>query len=270
MLIDCHAHLDDKKFSKDLDKVIEKAKNSGVKIIINNGTNPETNRTTLQLAKKYKIIYPALAIHPTHIHEFSDSEIEKELKFIKSKKPIAIGETGLDYLWIKKVLPREIGIKKAKKAGKEKQRQIAFFKKHILLANELNIPVICHSRWAVKRVCEILTELHPKKAILHGFSGSLTQAQEMISLGYKISISTNILYSEYTQCYAKHLPLEALLTETDCPYLFRKNNKTARNEPANIKLVIKELAKLKKISEKKVEQAIQASFKSYFKLNLTL
>ena len=103
LLIDAHAHLEHKLF-KDVDEVIKKAEKAGIKIIINAGTNPETNIVTLKLSKKYSIIKPALGIHPTDSISLTQKEIDQEIKQIEknNSKIIAIGEIGLDYHWHKK------------------------------------------------------------------------------------------------------------------------------------------------------------------------
>jgi len=105
---DVHAHLYDKKFT-DIDNVIKNAKKvlNGVLVA---GEHPESNRQVLELAKKYpKFCYASLGFHPTRVPDFSDKEIEAELKFVESNsnKIIAISETGLDYVWLKRELPKE-------------------------------------------------------------------------------------------------------------------------------------------------------------------
>src|SRR3989344_5069220 len=86
MLIDCHAHLDDIQFSKDLDEVIKRAEENKIIYIINNGVNPNSNRKTLELSKKYKIVKPALGFHPTDSEKFSDDVVDNEIEFIKKTK----------------------------------------------------------------------------------------------------------------------------------------------------------------------------------------
>ena len=100
--LDVHAHLEDPKFAEDLPEVIARAEAAGVKIIVNNGTNPEHNRQTLAIAKKHPIVKAALGLHPTDLVSLSDEEIAAELEFIKSQQNIvALGEVGLDFHWHK-------------------------------------------------------------------------------------------------------------------------------------------------------------------------
>src|SRR3989338_4422475 len=104
MIADAHAHLDDRAFSEDLDEVIGRARAAGVKAIISNGLNPESNRRVLKLGKKYDIIKCALGIYPQEAEKLDDESITNEIRFIiRNKASIAaIGEIGLDYHWTKR------------------------------------------------------------------------------------------------------------------------------------------------------------------------
>ena len=93
MLVDVHSHLDLLEKEKDLDNVINKKE---VKVIISNGTGPESNRRVLEIAKKYEKVKPALGMYPDKAVSLTDKEIDEEIKFIKKQKPFAIGEVGLD------------------------------------------------------------------------------------------------------------------------------------------------------------------------------
>ena len=94
MLVDVHTHLDLLEKEKDLDKVLKNSEK--VKVIITNGTGPESNRRVLEISKKYEKVKPALGLYPDKAISLTDEEIEDEIRFIKSKKPVAIGEVGLD------------------------------------------------------------------------------------------------------------------------------------------------------------------------------
>jgi len=256
---DAHCHLYDKKFDADRDEVIEKAKKvlSGIVVV---GEKPESNRQILKLKEDYgKFWLMGFGIHPEFAHEFSNSEIEAELKWIKKNKPDCIGEVGLDYMWIKQVLPKQIGIKKADAAWSKQQK---VFETFIQFADELGLPLNIHSRWATSQVVEFLEKLRPEKAILHAFSGNLAEAKRASKLGYKISIGNTVAYSEQKRDLAKHLPLSDLLIETDSPVLAPV--KGERNEPSNLTLVVKEIAKIKNVKEAKVIEETNKNFKELF------
>src|SRR4030042_7032102 len=99
LIVDVHAHLDFEEFEKDLDNVMAENQAAGVKAIINNGVDIESNRKVLRLAKKYDIITPALGFYPVHATQVKEEEFDKELEFIsKQHNIVAIGEVGLDYM----------------------------------------------------------------------------------------------------------------------------------------------------------------------------
>ncbi|MBI2040520.1 MAG: TatD family hydrolase [DPANN group archaeon] len=258
---DCHTHIYDDAFSADFEQMISQAKKvlSGIIVV---GEGPESNRKITKLVNDNpEFLFAGYGIHPEFAHEFTEKEIGEEIKWIKKQKPVCIGEVGLDMMWIKRVLPKQIGIKKADEAWPKQQK---VFERFIELADELKIPLNIHSRWATKHVIETLEKLKPKKAILHAFSGSAAEARRAVALGYKISLGTSIMYAEQKQNLAKRLPLDTLLLETDSPVLAPVRGQ--RNEPANVALVVKEIARLKCVSEAEVIEATNKSVKEIFNI----
>jgi len=256
---DCHCHINDPAFNADRDKVIADSKKvlSGIVVV---GSNPKSNRKILELKEKYPdFIFAGYGIHPTDAHEFSDKEVDDEIKWIKKQNPACIGEVGLDMFWVKMKLPKEIGIKKADEAW-EKQKKL--FEKFIKLAKELDSPINIHSRWATKQVIELLEKNKAKKVILHAFSGSLAEGKRAVNLGYKISIGNTIAFAEQKKELAEHLDIKDILLETDSPCLSAKQGE--RNVPANVLAVAKEIAKIKKISESKVIEETNKNFREMF------
>ncbi len=240
MLIDLHAHLDHPYFEKDLDEVIERAKHSGVKIILIAGVNPESNRKVLELCKKYNILKAALGIYPVDAlqKEIETGEyplksesfdIDEEIAFIEknSSKIYAVGESGLDYHWIKD----------------KKESQIRLFQKIIELCERINKPLIVHSRKAEQDCIEILKSSSLKKVNFHCFHGSKKLIKEIINNGWYFSVPTNIVRSQQFQELVKEAPLSHLFCETDSPYLSPYKDK--RNEPAFIIESYKKIAELK-------------------------
>ena len=243
MYIDVHCHLDDARFD-DRDEVIKRAEKAKVVAIINNGASPERNRKTLDLVKKYKIVKKALGFYPGHVHEFDDKEIEKELNWIEKQKPIALGEIGLDFTYA------------------DKERQEKYFRKFIALGKKLDIPLIVHTRKAEKRVIEILEEEKAKKVVLHCFSGKHKLLKRTELLDVYFSIPPIIVHSRHFQELVAKVPLTRLLTETDAPWMAPV--KEERNEPANVVVTVKEIAKIKKVEEEEVMKAIFSNYQKLF------
>jgi TatD DNase family protein len=259
-LIDIHAHLDTSQFKKDLAEVIARAREAGVKLIINSGVNQETNRVSLELAKKYDIIklsfgiYPidALARETGETGEFKGSgfDVYKEIAWMEENKGecIAIGEIGLDF--------------NHKDSSQHESEQRELFIKQIELAKRIDKPIIVHSRKAEAEVIEILKEHHVNKVVLHCFCGGKKLIKEGIKLGFYFSVPPAIKRWENFKELVKLVPMTQLLTETDSPYLGQEAK--MRNEPANVRVTIGEIAKIKNLNEEKVSEIIFNNAKILF------
>jgi len=255
MLIDIHAHLDFPEFEKDLDEVIKRAKEKNLTHIITTGVNKERNRKTLEIAKKYDIVLPALGIYPTEkTTKMNKEEIEKELKFIKKQDIVALGDVGLDYYEIKELPEKE--------KNKQIKNQKELFYEIISLSKNKNLPLIIHSRKAESDVIDILESESAKKVVMHCFSGNKKLIKKVYDNGWSFSIPPIIKFSSHFQMIADMIPISNLLTETDAPFLSPIRNK--RNEPAYVGYTIQEISKIKKMEEKEVINNIFMNFQKIF------
>ncbi len=247
MLIDVHAHMDWKEILDNIDCVVQRAKDAGVKVIIANGVGKESNRKVLELSNKYKIIKSALGIYPPDAlateegDEHAQFNPEAELEFIRGQDPIALGEIGLDL-----------------KNGKDIEMQKDVFRKLIDIAKEKDIPVIVHTRKAEELAIDVLEQSGHKKVVLHCFSGRKHLVRRAAELGFYFSIPTNIVKSEHFQNIAKTVHISKILTETDAPFLSPFPGKM--NEPAYIIESVKKIAEVKGMT---VEDTSNAIFQNY-------
>lgn len=249
-LIDVHAHLDIKPLSENLHIALENANEVGVKAIIANGTDRESNRVVLALAREHPLVKPALGFYPWHVAQVPPEELDAELKFIEeNKEVIAIGEVGLDFkegdMQNFDVNPDEFEVLK--------ERQVEGFQKIIDLAKKKNLPLIVHSRKAEEKVIEMLEASGHKKIIMHCFSGKKKLVKRIQENGWTFSIPVIVIKLHQFQEIVKTTPLSQLLTETDAPYLGPEPG--LGNEPANVVLAIEKIAELKGLT--KVETADQ-------------
>lgn len=264
-LIDIHAHLDHEKFKQDLDKVIARAKKAGIKTIITSGVNSRTNRIILEIQKKYpEILKVSFGIYPLDAlaaeikageangftRDIEEFDLEKELKWIEENKNkcVAIGECGLDYNYITN--------------KKEEQKQV--LQKIIKTVKKIDKPIILHTRKAELDVLDILESSNLKKVILHCFMGRKHLIKKAAELGYYFSVPPIITRLQHFQTLVSLVPLTQLLTETDSPYLSPTAGE--RNEPANVQVTIKEIAKIKNLSEEQVAEQIFNNAKKIFDL----
>ncbi len=246
VLFDVHCHLD---LFENVDEVVKRAESVGVKTIINNGVDVESNRKTLELSKRFKSIRAALGLHPEFIEKFSYELIDSEINFIRKNKDkiAAIGEVGLDFHWVKD--------------EKLRSKQEDLFKRFIELSNELKKPLIIHSRGAEREVVNILKDIDHHQFIMHSFGGRLNMLNNLLNEGAYFSIPPIIVRGSHFQELVKRVPLSSLLTETDSPFLGPFKDK--KNEPANVKLTVKKIAEIKGLTVEEVENNL---FMNYMKL----
>ncbi|MBI2629899.1 TatD family hydrolase [Candidatus Pacearchaeota archaeon] len=261
-LIDIHAHLDHSRFKEDLAQVIARARKAGIKTIITSGVNSSTNREILKIQEVYPdIVKVSFGIYPLDAlqreidlgegdgfaRDIEKMDVDKELEWIEKNKDkcLAIGECGLDF-----------------KYSEEKQEQITIFQKIINLAKKLNKPIIVHSRKGELEAIDLLEKSQCKKVILHCFSGRKSLIKRACDLGYYFSIPPVITRLEHFQMLVSLVPLSQILTETDSPYLSPIPGE--KNEPANVQVTIKEIAKLKNIPEEEIAKSIYNNFKLIF------
>lgn len=243
MFIDAHCHIE-YYGDEEIVSVIERARTKGVKVILENGMNPEKNKRVLFLAEKYPELKACLGIYPSDVEQMTDEQIDKELAFIEKNKNniIAIGEVGLDF----------------KSESADKERQIKTFEKFIRLAIKLDKPIVVHSRKAEKECIELLKNHEAKKVLMHCFSGKLSLLSDIVANGWMISIPTSVKNSEHFQKVVSLTPIHNLLAETDSPFLHP--DKELNNEPANVIESYKKIAEIKKMPLKKVEDALEKNF----------
>lgn len=269
-LVDVHCHLEEDRFS-DIDEVIKRAENAGLNAILVSGVDPTSNRKILKLSKKHSIIKPSFGFYPIDsvISKFpkmnDDSsriinpfDYKMEIEWIKENKDlcISIGEVGLEFQIIKEN-PEFEEIKKA---------QIEVFKDAIELAEEINKPLILHTRGGEKEVIEILEKRKPKiPIVLHCFGGKKSLIKRATENKFYFSIPAVITRLLHFQMLVKNVPISQLLTETDAPYLAPKQGE--RSEPKDVAITIKEIAKIKNLSEEETANQIWKNFKKVFRFN---
>lgn len=245
MIFDSHCHLNDEILYDRIDQVIEDAKKTGVKKFLVVGYDYKSSQLAVKIAKKYDECYAAIGIHPTEIPHTSEKELEKTLALYSKDKVVAIGEIGLDYHWVKNPTEREI------------QKQ--WFIKQIEFANEHHLPISIHNRESNEDCLKILKEHRPiYGGVMHCYSGSVEMLKDVLDLGLMISLGGPVTFTnaKTPKEVAEEVPLEKLLIETDSPYLTPHPHRGEKNEPKYICLVLEEIARLRNMSKKHVEQAI--------------
>ncbi|MDH4359023.1 MAG: TatD family hydrolase [Candidatus Berkelbacteria bacterium] len=263
-LVDSHCHLEDPAFKADRDEVIARAKRALDSIIISL-VDPADFEVGFELVSKYRgFVFATAGLHPGLIEKLTDKKIEETLEKIEENKDliVGIGETGLDYNWVKK--------------ESERERQKNLFIKSIQLAKNLDLPLVVHIRAGEDKkendpyleAIEILEKESAKRVLLHMF-GAKRLLQRVLDNGWYISTNAIVLTGKEHNRIARAVPLERLMLETDSPYLVpepEKQKGIKRNEPLFVKYVAERVAKIKEINLDKVVEQTSKNSKLFFKI----
>ncbi|MBP2650397.1 MAG: ycfH [Firmicutes bacterium] len=254
MLFDSHAHVDDPKFDDEQAEVIARAAANGVTGFINVGSDMLSSARSVELAGKYQSIYAAVGIHPHDASDARESDYDKLAKWTENPKVVAIGEIGLDYHYDDS--PRDV-------------QQMVFIRQ-LDLARKLVKPIIIHDREAHGDLMTIVKkEGQGLTGVFHCFSGSVEMAMEVIKMGFYISIAGTVTFNNAQKVkeVAGVVPLERLLVETDSPYLTPRPHRGKRNEPAHVRLVAEEVARLRGIDLATLAEATTNNVKKLFNIS---
>ena len=247
-MIDTHCHISCDDYD-DINSLILKLVNAGIKKVIVNGYDMKSNLEVLSLVNKYDIVYGALGFHPNDLDSFNDEDITFLEDHINDDKIVAIGEIGLDYHY----------------DGYDKNKQIYAFKKQLDIAKKNKKPIIVHSRDAIQDTYDILSGYSLTGAI-HAFSGSLEMAKQFVNLGYYLGVGGVVTYKngrklrEVLEC----IDLEYILLETDSPYLTPEPYRGTKNDSSYIPLIACKIAEIKECSFEYVVEITTKNASSLF------
>src|SRR5574343_276341 len=252
MLVDSHCHLDFPDLANRLPDVLLRMQNNQVALAVCIGVNLEDFPNVLALAEKEPRLFATVGVHP----EYTDVEEPDENRLVElasHPKVIAIGETGLDYYWQKD----------------RPEWQMARFRTHIRAAKRCGKPLVVHTRDSSIDTLRVLQEEGADSVggVMHCFTENWEVAQQALDLGFYISFSGIVTFKNALQVkeVAQKCPLDRLLVETDSPYLAPVPYRGKPNEPAYVRYVAEEIAKLRAISVDEVCRATTDNFFALFK-----
>ena len=258
MIIDTHCHLDDDRYSDDIDEVLEKARTNGVEKFIIPGADSETLGKAVALCEKYKDVYFAVGVHPYDIENY-DKEYLK--KFVKHPKCVAIGECGLDYFRLPET---EEEIEKEKKLQKE------IFTDQILWAKELKKPLIVHIRESSADCLELLDAYAGEEGgVIHCYNAD-ESLLKLANKNFYYGIGGVITFKnakKLINVYPK-IPKEKLLIETDAPYLTPHPHRGKRNEPSYCALVAGKMSELSDTTKTEIAKLTTDNARRLFKFDV--
>jgi TatD DNase family protein len=227
-----------------------------VTTILNPGTDLESSRRAAALAERFGSVYAAVGIHPHDASTLDKRTLAELRRLAAHPKVVAVGEIGLDYY--RDLSPRE--------------QQRSAFTAQLALADELDLPVIIHQRESGMDVMAALREWavdgHPG-CVLHAFSGDRAMAEEAVALGFFIGLGGPLTFQNARRLpeIVPDLPLEALVIETDAPYLSPHPFRGKRNEPAYVVLVAERLAELRRLPLDQLAQQVTDNTRKLLRLS---
>lgn len=229
MLVDSHCHLYIDTPPEDISDVLESARQAGVGTVICPAIDLDSAETCIQLSRGYEMVFAAAGIHPNYSAE-APKDWQLRLRDLLTRPGVvAVGEIGLDYY--REHSPFAI--------------QRRFFRDQLVIARELDFPVIVHNRSADSDVLELIRSVGVNKGVAHCFSSDRATAEAFLELGFYISFAGNLTYKNSNLPeIVQTLPLECLLVETDSPFLSPVPFRGKPNEPARARLVAEKLAEV--------------------------
>lgn len=248
-MIDVHCHLEQKDFDSDRKETIEKCKKE-IKALITCCAHPRDFEVTIKMVSGNPgFVYASAGIHPSYVKEFDEKDVSAFIdKIRKSRKHfVAIGETGLDFHWIKE------------KEWQEKQKGL--FIEMIELSKELDLPLVIHTRDAMEQTVKILENSDAKSVLFHLY-GSRDFIPVVMENGWNISIGPLIKQSKLHKKIARDMPLENIMLETDSPWF----GFGSRSDPTHIRIAAEKIAEAKKIDFETVWKQCGKNAEKFFSL----
>ena len=249
MLVDSHCHLDFPDFAAELDAIVARARQAGIRRIVTISTRVKKKALMLAIAEKFPDVFCSVGTHPHNAQEEMDVDANALIALSQHPKIVAIGEAGLDYHYDNS--PRDV--------------QEKSFRQHIAAAREAKLPLVIHSRDCDTDMARVLEEemgKGPFPAVLHCFTGGRDLAFRAIELGLHISFTGILTFkrSDELRSLAKDLPADRILVETDAPYLAPLPYRGKRNEPAYVVETAKVLAATRGVSPDEIAAQTTENF----------
>lgn len=252
MLIDSHCHLDAAEFDHDRQAVIDRARAAGVGAQVIPAVTAAGWPKLQALCREQDGLYPAYGLHPMFLSDHQPAHLQALADWLQQGDAVAVGECGLDYFV----------------EGLDPQVQQDYFDQQLDLAKQFDLPVIVHARRAVDAVIAAIRRVGGVRGVVHSYSGSEEQAQQLWKLGFLIGLGGPVTYerAQRLRRLVTHMPLEHLLLETDAPDQPDADIRGQRNEPARLAGVNATVAGLRGMDPAELAQVTSANARRLFAL----
>ena len=254
-LIDTHTHLYLKEFDDDLNQVVNKSKDIGIKKFIFPSIHSKYNERMIDTYNKDRSIFNIMAgLHPAYVLNNNDNEIDLVLKNLENYKCVAVGEIGIDLYWEKKFL--------------DQQKYV--FEKQIELALEYNLPIVIHCREAFDHIYQILLKFSNKnlQGVFHCFSGTEEEARKIIDLNFKLGIGGVVTFKNGgLDKFLNKIDLKNIVLETDSPYLAPMPYRGKRNDSSYLIHIVDKLSEIYGVENHEIASVTTNNAKELFNLD---
>jgi len=251
MLVDSHCHLDFPQLQADLPGVLARMRDHGVMHALTISTTLGTFPAVLAVAKGHAHVWCSAGVHPDEQADGREVTLEELVRMAQDERVVAIGETGLDYFRVE--------------GDTAWQRER--FRIHVRAARSLGKPLVIHTREAAADTLRILEEEGAREVggVMHCFTESWEVAQAAMDLGFYISFSGIVTFKNAKDLkeVARRVPLERMLVETDSPYLAPVPHRGESNQPAYVRHVAEEIARLRGVA---LDEVARATTENFFRL----
>ena len=253
MLIDSHVNLHAPQFDEDREAVIDRARQAGVRLMVEISDKLSTFEATHALAMNNADIWCTVGVHPHEAKDYADLTVDHLVELADRPRVIGIGECGLDFHY--DLSPRD--------------EQAAVFRQHIDAARRTGLPLVVHTREADEVMAAILREEHAKgpfKLLMHCYTSGIELAETAAELGAWFSVSGIATFkaAEDVREVIRRMPEDRIIVETDCPYLAPIPHRGRRNEPAYVGLVLEKLAEIRGWTPEEADRRTTDAFFALF------
>ena len=251
-LIDSHCHLDDDRFDSEREAVIERAAAAGVRRMVVPATTANRWDKLKQVCSAAEGLYPAYGLHPWFVEQHQAAHLRELDEWLEREQPIAVGECGIDFY----------------DSRIDEKWQLQLFAEQLQLANNHHLPVIVHVRKAMDEVISTVRKQGRFGGVVHSFSGSLQQAQQLYDAGFKLGIAATLGFerAQKLRGVVAAMPEDALLIESDAPDQPGAAHRGELNEPAFVVEHLQTMAELRNCSVEDLAAILTRNTESLFNI----
>ncbi len=248
-MTDTHSHLNDPKFAGDLDEVVKRAVDRGVRRINVVGYDVPSSVRAVEIAEGFPEVWAVVGLHPYEAERYSDEDLKKLRSLLTHPKVVAIGEIGLDYY----------------RGPADRRVQRELFVRQIEMARETSFPVVLHVRDSFEDVVSVISDFPEVRFVFHSFSGGEREMEKVLpQKNWYVSFSGMLTFLAHVRRAAAIAPRDRTFVETDAPYLAPVPMRGKRNEPAYVKFTLERLAKVWGMGYAEAEKITDGNAERFF------